>query len=235
MRHPAIEPLLVLQDREQARRSLVQQLTALPGDVARVQAKIKAEKQAIEGAKSDWRDLETKKKLLETEIGSAEDKLAKYRTQQSLVKKNDEYQALGHEIETMEGKIGDLEEQELEVMFQIDQAKERFVAAEAELQANIAGHESRLATLAEREANLRAELTVAEMTVAGAREPLTERALRLFERIAERQFPVCVAMNGGKCGGCHLKVSGEIDSLARKGEELVTCDQCGRIVWWESP
>lgn len=234
MRHPAIEPLLVLQDREQARRSLVQQIGVIPGDVARVQAKIDGEQAAIEAAKAEWRDLETKKKMLETEIGTAEDKLAKYKTQQSLVKKNDEYQALGHEIEVMEGKISELEEQELEIMYAIDTAKERFAAAEAELKQNISGHQEKLAVLAEREASLKAELAEAEAAVAVAREPVGERYGREFDRIAARQFPVCVAISGGNCSGCHLKVSGEIDSVARKGEELAKCDQCGRILWFES-
>lgn len=234
MRHSAIEPLLILQDREQARRGLVQQIGAVPVEVARAQAKIDAEKGAIDSAKTEWRALESRKNGIESEIGAAEAKLGKYKTQQSLVKKNDEYQALGHEIESMEAAINALEEQELEVMYAIDAARERFAAAEAELQRNIAGHEERLETLRQRDASLKAELADAEAAVAMAREPLGERWLREFDRIAERQYPVCVPINGGKCGGCHLKVSGEADSIARKGEELAKCDQCGRIVWFES-
>ncbi|MCC5022492.1 MAG: hypothetical protein J6386_06710 [Candidatus Synoicihabitans palmerolidicus] len=234
MRHPAIEPLLILQDRELMRRNLAQQLAGIPGDVALVQAKIDAEKSAIETAKTKGKALESKKKLLETGIGLAEEKLGKYRTQQSLVKKNEEYQALGHEIETMEGEIGGLEEQELEVMYEIDSAKEKAAAAEAELKTNIVGHEAKLATLAERKASLATELALAEGEVGHAREPLGERYLRVFDRIAERQFPVCVAISGGNCSGCHLKVFGENDSVVRKGEELATCDQCGRIIWLES-
>ncbi|MBT5901395.1 MAG: hypothetical protein HOH58_04725 [Opitutaceae bacterium] len=234
MRHPAIEPLLILQDREQSRRSLSQNLAAVPGDRARVQARIDAEKNAIEAAKAEWRELETSKKLLETEIGSAEDKLGKYRTQQSLVKKNDEYQALGHEIETAEAEISKLEERELEIMYEIDSSKERFAAAEKKLQDNIADHESKLAVLAEREASLTAELKAAEGTVEVARGDLEVKSLRLFDQIAPRTFPACVAVEGGKCGGCHLRVSGEAEGVARKGDELGRCDQCGRIIWWES-
>lgn len=211
-----------------------QQLDMIPGDVARVQAKIDAEKQAIDAAKNEWRELESKKKLLETEIGSAEEKLAKYRTQQSLVKKNDEYQALGHEIETMSAKVSGMEEQELEIMYAIDAAKSRFAAAETELKTNIADHESKLATLAQRKTSLASELAAAEGEVSTAREPISEKFLRVFDRIAERQFPACAAVVGGNCGGCHLKVSGENESVARKGEELATCDQCGRIIWWET-
>ena len=234
MRHPAIEPLLILQDREQTRRSLNQNLAAVPGDRARVQAKIDAEQNAIEGAKAELRELETSKKLLETEIGSAEDKLGKYRTQQSLVKKNDEYQALGHEIETAEAEISKFEERELEIMYEIDSAKERFAEAEKKLQDNIADHEGKLKVLAERETSLTAELKEAEGTVEVARSDLDVKSLRLFDQIAPRTFPVCAAVEGGKCGGCHLKVFGESEGIARKGEELSRCDQCGRIIWWGS-
>jgi uncharacterized protein len=177
---------------------------------------------------------------LETEIGSAEGKLAKYKTQQSQVRKNEEYQALGHEIETTQKEIGGLEEQELQVMYAIDEAKKKFAAAEAELKANISGHESRIRMLKEREISLTAELATAKADVATAREPVEPMALRVYDRIAARQMPVVVPVHGSKCGGCHLKVSGEVESAVRgkdagaPGVALATCDQCGRIVYWEA-
>lgn len=234
MRHPAIPALLILQDRDQARRQLEAQLQAVPRDVAAVQARIATEKQAIDTARTELRELETRRKGIEGEIALANERLAKYRTQQASVRKNDEFQALGHEIETMQTLIGELEGKELEVMFAIDAARDRFAAAEAELQQNIAGHEGRLKTLAEREASLKAELQDTLAAVAGAREPVPEPARRLYDRVVARHFPAVVPIRGGKCGGCHLKVSGEIDAQARRGEELVTCDQCGRIVWWDA-
>jgi predicted nucleic acid-binding Zn-ribbon protein len=239
MPSPAIETLLILQDRDTKRLGWEVQLKSVPRDVALVEAKIAAEKAAIETAKQELRELETKKKLIETEIGSAEAKLAKYKTQQSLVKKNDEYQALGHEIETTEAAIGDMEGQELEVMYLIDEAKKKFVAAEAVLKGNISGHEARIKTLREREVNVTAELKTGQAEVAAARGPVGEARLRVYDRIAARQQPVIVPLvHGDKCGGCHLKVSSDVVSAARgKGADplaaLPTCDQCGRIVYWE--
>ena len=131
MRLPVLEKLLILQDRDQQRLSLEAQLKTVPGDVVRVQQKISTEKAAIDSARTEMRELEMQKKLLETEIGSAETKLAKYRTQQLQVRKNEEYQALGHEIESTKTVIEGMEEKELGIMFQIDEAKQRFAAAEA--------------------------------------------------------------------------------------------------------
>jgi len=237
MLSPVLEKLLILQDRDAKRLGLEAQLQALPGEIALVEHKIASEKAAIDAARNEMRQLETDKKLLETEIGSAEEKSAKYQTQQMAVKKNDEYRALGHEIETMAAKIGTLEEKELEIMYAIDAAKQRFKAAEAEMTQNISAHESRIATLRERSTSLTAELATVASEVAAARAPVGEPALRLYDRIAARQMPVCVPIHGGKCSGCHLKVSSEVESAARGKSpetELATCDQCGRLVYWES-
>lgn len=236
MLNPLIEKVLILQDRDTRRRGLESQLKAVPGEIAGVEGKISGEKGAIENARTELKELEAKKKLIETEIGSAEEKLGKYRTQQLSVRKNDEYQALGHEIETMQGTIGGLEEQELQVMYSIDEAKKKFAAAEAVLKANISGHEGRIRSLRERETNLSAELKSAEADVATARAPLGPIELKLYDRLAAKSWPVCVPIRGAKCGGCHLKVSSEVESAARgKSTDgtLATCDQCGRMVYWE--
>lgn len=236
---PALAPLLILQDRDVKRLSLEAQLKAVPADIARVEQKIAAEKAAIDAARAELRDLEVKKKALETEIGSAEGKVGQYRTQQLSIKKNDEYQAMGHQIETMVAQIAELEGKELEIMYAIDEAKKKFAAAEAVLKENISGHEARIKTLREREANLSAELKTAQAEVATARAPIAEPRLKVYDRIAARNMPVVVAIHGAKCGGCHLKVSSEVESAARgKGVDpaaaLPTCDQCGRIVYWDN-
>ena len=234
---PALGQLLILQDRDIRRHGLDAQLKATPKEIAAVEAKIAAERGAIDSAKAEMRGLESQKKLLETEIGGNEERIAKYRTQQLSVKKNDEYQALGHEIENTVARNQELEGKELELMYAIDTARGRFQAAEATLKQNITGHEAKISTLKERGANLTAELATAEADFAAARAPLGEPDLRIYDRVAARNLPAVVVIRGGKCGGCHLKVSSEVESLARGKAPVVgfpTCDQCGRIVYWES-
>jgi uncharacterized protein len=239
MPNPVIQSLLILQDRDLKRIGLEAQLKAVPADIARVEQKIAAEKAAIDVAKAELRDLELKKKAIETDIGAAEEKLGRYRTQQLSIRKNDEYQALGQEINTMQAQIGELEGKELEIMYAIDEARKKFTAAEAELKANISGHETRIRTLRERETSLAAELAAAQGEVATARVPVSEPRLRIYDRIAARNMPAVVAIRGDKCGGCHLKVSSEVESAARGKNvdplaQLPTCDQCGRVVYWDN-
>lgn len=233
MRHPALEKILILQDRDSKRHSLEAQLKSVPRDIRAVEQKIASEKAAIDTARTELKELEVQKKSIETEIGVADEKARKYRTQQLTVKKNDEYQALGHEIETMEAAIGALEEKELGVMYTIDEAKKRFAAAETLLKQGIVGDEARIRDLHTRETSLAVELKQAESEVVIARQPIDAPSIRIYDRIAARGLPACVPLREGKCGGCHLKVSSEVESDSRKGDKLATCDQCGRIVYFE--
>lgn len=230
-----LDKLLVLQERDTKRLALENQLKAAPRDIAAVEGRIAAERAAIETAKTEWRELEAKKKLLETEILGAEEKVAKYKTQQMQVRKNDEYQALTHEIETTQTAIGGLEEEEIKVMFSIDEAKQRFADAEAVLKNNIAGHEGRIRMLRERETSLQGEVKVAQEAVAAARAEAPESLLKLYDRLASKPgLPVCVPVTAGRCGGCHLKVPTHIEVQARSGVEITTCDQCSRVVYWQA-
>lgn len=237
MPSPTIELLLILQDRDTRRHSIEAQLKAVPREIAAVEQRISAEKAAIDAAKGELRELEARKKTLETEIGSAETQLGKYRTQQLAVKKNDEYQALGHEIETVQRQIDELEVRELEAMYAIDEARRRFTGAEATLKKNISGHEARIAMMRERGTAFTSDLKAAEADALAARSPLQEAALQAYDRAAGRGLPAVVAIRGGKCGGCHLKVSSEVESAARgraADTEFALCDQCGKMVYWES-
>jgi predicted nucleic acid-binding Zn-ribbon protein len=237
MPSPTIELLLILQDRDTRRLGVEAQMKAVPREIAAVEQRIASERAAIDAAKGELRELESRKKILETEIGSAEGQRGKYQTQQLSVKKNDEYQALGHEIQNVQRLIDELEGKELEAMYAIDEARRRFAAAEATLKQNIVGHEARIRSMKERDTSLSDELKAAVAAVAEARAPVPAPALEAYDQAARRRMPAVVPIRGGKCGGCHLKVSSEVESAARgksTDTEFALCDQCGQMVYWES-
>ncbi len=232
---PAIEKLLSLQERDQQRLSLENHVKAMPREIAAVEEMIAAEKTAVETARGGLRELEARKKAIETEIGSAGERQARYKSQQLQVRKNDEYQALGGEIAHAQAEIDGLEEEELKVMYAIDEARAKVAAADAEMKRNIAGHEARIQTLRTHGAGLEAELKTVSEAVAAARALIDAPTLHLYDRLVVAPgMPAVVPIHDGKCGGCHMRVSFNIDSETRKAGKLVTCDQCTRIVYWEA-
>lgn len=234
MPSPTIEKILVLQERDMRRVLLETQLKSVPFEIASVRSKIEEERAAADSAKLEWKNLETRRKGLENEVSSGEERIAKFRSQQVLVKKNDEYQALGNEIEHALAAVEKLEEEEIGIMLELDAAKAKIAAAEGVARGNIAGHEARIAQLQERERNLAAELEEQSKRVEEAHAEVEPTAQSAYVRLVKNAgLPVCVPLNDHKCGGCHLKVSSGVESETRTGNKLAYCDNCGRILYWD--
>ncbi|MBE2213852.1 MAG: hypothetical protein IAE82_08270 [Opitutaceae bacterium] len=230
-----LQALLILQDRDQRRVQLEKALTQVPRERATVESRIAAHKTAIDAAKKAVTDLELKRKEIEATLQGFEEQIRKYRSQQMLVKKNDEYQALTREIELTTAKIGETEEAEIKVLYDLDTEKEKTKAAEKAVRAEIAAEEAQLGRLAEREKQARDDLAGAVAEVDKARSAVQAELLPRYDRLAKTAgLPVVVALHAGKCGGCHLKVSNGVETEARKGSEIVCCDNCGRILYFQA-
>ena len=137
---PQIEKLLVVQHRDIERLKIQQTLALAPEQQKAAKAAIEQEKARIETARQGLLVKELARKEMDTEVKAREAALLRFRTQQTEVKKNDEYKALSHEIEQTEAAISELEEREIELMLEIDSAKEALEAEEAQIKQQIEAH-----------------------------------------------------------------------------------------------
>src|ERR1051325_1174173 len=78
--------------------------------------KLKHSQAAVEGVKEKSKSNQGSRKKLETEIGSIETKISKYRDQMMGVKTNEEYRALQHEIVHAQSAIRKIEDEILNLM-----------------------------------------------------------------------------------------------------------------------
>jgi uncharacterized protein len=235
MANPQIEKLLILQDRDQVVRRLVDQLASIPCEVEAHEAEIEGEKTALENSKSKLQGLEVQRNDLDLQVRSAQEKINKYRNQQLEVKKNEEYQALAHEIELTEKQILVWEEEEIALMLEIDGESEVYSKREAVFDSAIAGIREKIAVLGAKKSEIEAQLDVAKEKLEESKTPIEVRFIKTYERLADRiKLPVIVPVKGQICEGCHLRVSNDTVEESRKGEELTTCDNCGRVVFLAS-
>jgi len=230
----ALQALLILQDRDTRRSQLEKVLAQIPRERATSEKRIATHRAGIDAAKKAVTELELRRKDLENTLRSLEEQVARYKTQQMSVKKNDEYQALTHEIELTEGKIGTAEEEEIQLLYDLDAERAKAKAIEKALLDEVAAETTQLGRLAEREATVRGELSGATAEFEQARQPVAPSWLPRYDLLVKTVgLPVVVALHGQKCGGCHLKVSNGVETQARIGGDIATCDNCGRIVYFE--
>jgi len=211
------------------------ELADLPTERIATQKKIDDLNAEIEAGKQRVKELEVRSKLVETEMSEAEEQALKYKNQQLLVKKNEEYTALTHEIETTQTKISGLEEQEIELLYELDEARKKQSDDETAIQEKIEAESRFLKRLDEKETNLKGEIDAAKQALAKAEGSVEKPMLAVYRRVSRGlKFPIIVGLQDGKCKGCHMKVSASVDVEVRKGNEITTCDNCGRILYWDA-
>jgi predicted nucleic acid-binding Zn-ribbon protein len=88
-------------------------------------------------------------------------------------------------------------------------------------------------TLGQRETAMKAELEKLKADRVALCKDVDESMMSRYERIMRhRKDSAIVPVQHGICGGCHLQIPPQVIHQAKSGGELVTCDQCGRILYW---
>jgi uncharacterized protein len=227
-----LEKLLVLQDRDQRIRQIQSEIKTLPLQRKNLEAQLAATAASLESLKHRVKQLEVDRKKLELDVGTRQSSISRLKTQQYETRKNDEFQAMGHEIERYEKEIVQLEDQELELMEQADKLRADVSAQEKTASAARDSIYRQLGNLDEKGKTLQRqleELTAERATLAGGiDEEVMEHYQRLF---ASKGDAAVVAVEHGVCTGCHMKVTTQTAVRARSGNEIVSCEQCGRILY----
>lgn len=198
--------------------------------------------QALNQIEIDRADVETRRhelarnqQRLEDEISSLSEKAGQHdkALYSGSVTNPRELQSMQEEIAALRRRIGQLEDQEIEVMEQIEP-----------LDAKIVGFSETGQALDERATALRAEIVEEELAIEGEIERVTsERAstardvepdlLEEYERLRPQLGGIAIApLVGGSCGGCHLGLSAvEIDRIKKLPPEAPAhCEECGRLL-----
>jgi len=228
-----IEKLLILQDRDRKIRRLKAELAHIEPERQTFKARAGGAQTALENAKLRVKQLETARKDLELQVEQKKEQIARYANQQFQTRKNEEYRALQHEIDGCKAAISQIEDQELELMEQGDAAQKevgRATQAANELKKLV---EDQVAQLGAREGNLKKELAELESNRGELAAAVGDVERSLYERLMRSKGEnVVVGVQHGVCGGCHMKVQPQLLVLCQAKKELVTCSNCGRILYY---
>jgi predicted nucleic acid-binding Zn-ribbon protein len=228
-----IEKLLVLQERDRRILRVREELARLEPDRQEFQARTAATQAALDAAKAKGKQIETDRKKLELEAESRKQQIERYALQQFQTKKNEEYRALAHEIDTCKQNITELEDQELELMEQSETLQKQIAATQREAAEARVLAEGQLREMAAREQSLRDELTALESNRDQLTVMIEERVLRQYEHILRHKGDnVVVGIEHGVCGGCHMRFPVQLMVSCQAAKDLVTCPNCGRILYY---
>jgi len=178
-------------------------------------------------------DMKKAIRLLEGEHQEVLAKLKKLESQQTSIKKVEEFNALSQEMSQMERervareqRLSDfydklaLEEDALKVIREsLASTVENSRALEDEINASIE------------------EINKEGRGIKQERDVLAKSAdqdvLKIYDRLLKnKRDRVVVAIENRCCSGCHIMLTAQDENLVRKGERIIFCEHCSRIHYW---
>ena len=228
-----LEQLLILQDRAQKMRQLEAELRSLPLERRSLEDQSTAASAGLEAIKDKARHIEVQKKNLELDVATRNESIARLRTQQYETRKNDEFAAMGREIERYQKEISDLEDSELDLMEQADLLKARIATEEKQTSATKSSIAKQVADLDGKQGILQGRLEELKKERDELASKVDEDLLDRFNRLfASKGDAAVVALEHDVCTGCHMKITTQTAVRAKGGKEIVSCEQCGRILYF---
>lgn len=227
-----VRSLLALQDLDRRIIELNQDLEKLPQEEARARTKLADDEKAVANAKDTVNQHEIVLKNLELDAETRKTTIARLKTQQFETRKNEEFQALAHEITRYEGEVDDLETKELELMEEIDQAKDILKKAQDGLAHTQKLVDEDLASIRERYDSKQAEKTETRSKRDQQAGEVPEASLPLYERLMKSKNGLAVCkLKDDVCDGCHMKCIASTIAAVHSDKEVTRCENCGRILY----
>jgi predicted nucleic acid-binding Zn-ribbon protein len=227
-----IRRLVRLQELAFQMRELEQVQETLPDRIAVLDRDFETRMEEIGAARLRHEALTQQQVRLNQERDELQDRLRVAQQKLMHVNNQREYSAVLNEIDTLKAALatvedslldGDVQLEQLagpvaEADVRIDEERQRTASAKREIGARMAESGERLAQLRA----LREDL---------CRE-LPGDVLRRFDGLFRVRGGIAVArVDKDSCAACHVRLRPQVLNLARRGEELVTCESCRRILY----
>ena len=148
------------------------------------------------------------------------------------VKNPKELGSLSHEVDLERQQISKLEDQALANMDALDEASAALKAAESRLAETERSWKAEQAALQAEHDELSgriASLTSQRAEIAASVEPADMKGYELLRR--SRGGLAVVSVEQRSCLGCRIALTLNVVQRARSGQELVTCQNCGRFLY----
>jgi predicted nucleic acid-binding Zn-ribbon protein len=180
--------------------------------------------------------LESDKTELESSHAAELENIRRSETNMKEIKTNKEYQAVGREIAAARKQVSELEEQALQKITQIDELNGEIAASEAslaELEQNTELHRN----------EKQIEIDKVQLDIDSdrqRRETITKEIpanlLKRYNSLRDQRRGQALAIaRDGFCQGCNMHLPPQLYNSLFKGEELLTCPHCQRVLILKQP
>ncbi len=206
----------------------------IPGQLEELNNSVGELEEAIEEQEAELKNIKVAIREAESKMSLLNEMEKKYKQQLTSVKTNREYSALLTEIEGVKKEKEELDDSAIEKMERIEVITNEIEESKKKLEDFQTQSKDKRKELSRRIKNLSKKMAVEEQKRGNLAVRIERGTLKLYERIMNsRNDRAVVPLRNGSCGGCFAEVPLQKVADIRKGDQLLTCDNCGRILYYE--
>lgn len=233
---PDLKLAIRLQDIDSRAAELTREIAALPKHISEIEKKLEAHNRKLEADRAAVTANQKDRKNFESEIQIQQQKISKLKDQMLEAKTNDQYRAFQHEIEFCEKEIRRSEDGILELMGASEPLERNVKAAEAALKQEKAQVDGEKQQARERTARDQHELDELQADRRKIASQMTPSVLASYERVRKSRRGIAVAEAiDGRCSQCHMSLRPQFFQDLKRGEQVMQCESCSRIVYYNPP
>ncbi len=205
----------------------------LPEKIAELDEAFKMFQNDVEEKRKIYDDIQKSHREKEEKLKRGQETLKKAKERLSEVKTNKEYQAVLKEIEGIESKNSETEDEIISLLEKIDHIKADLGKKEKEIKSYQLQYAEEKNKLEEELNSLDAALRDCRKRGDELRKRTAADFLKKYEAIRSLHNGLAVVPVWKEiCEGCHMKIPAQLYNDVQKFIELCLCPNCSRIIYW---
>lgn len=206
----------------------------LPKEIARLDEELEAAEGDLEEIGQRLDKLKADHKAKETALKNGVENSKKAKNRLLEVKTNKEYEATLKEIDTINEKSSGIEDEIIHILEELDEVNEDLKVKESETASHRSGCENGKRRLGKELDSIGFALDDVLKRRDKIRSGIKAKFLKRFDIIKDRKNGrAVVPVRGEVCYGCHMNIPPQMYNELQKGENLMLCPHCERIIYWE--
>jgi predicted nucleic acid-binding Zn-ribbon protein len=229
-----ISNLIKLQDLFHSRREKRTLRETLPPEFQDADREYREKVAAIESLQRKIEEADKARRIGESRLADFAERLKKYQGQLMGVTNSREYGAVLNEIDGVKREMRAVEDEVVALMETIEAGRQDLAAREEALPAETEAHETALSGWREMQKTMDREIEDATIQIQELEKLFPPKQLSEFYRLFERKGGhAIVRITDGSCAACHVRLRPALYQALRLSGEVVTCDSCKRILYYE--
>ena len=229
-----LDELYRLQERLRFVQAREKQRDTVPTELTEVDSAFREKLDAVAKLKQRLIEAELEHRRASAELADYQEKQKKYQAQLRNVQSSREYSAVLNEMDGVEKQVRTTEDKVLTLEEELETSRADLKKREESLPKETEEHEEKMKDWRAVQRQINEELETARAEIKDIESRIGPRDLSEFQRLLEKKGGLAVVrVINASCSACHVKVRPAAMQGLKAGGEIIYCDSCRRILYYD--